>query len=453
MFWYPLQLALRSIRKAPILSSVMVFVLATGVAITTISYTHYYHLKKNPLAHKDENLFLLQTDSWDAKHQYENTPNKLPPLHSYRDSMGLLASNIPLRKTAITNWGGSIHNPDLQQKALFVRGHITTHDFFSMFEHEFIYGAPWNATADDHFQNVIVISDDVNQQLFGGKNSVGKSVVYESAHYQIVGVVKKKLRTNPTYEIALYRWPQPDAQFYFPISILKATELGAWIRYECPEDTRDYGSHWYQPRLINSCTWISLWFEFADDPQKTQFEEFVRSYIQEQKKSGNYPRPLRFALTSIGDYMHLNQAAYDEDNTTIYLGAFTLLVCTLNFVALLLAKFMRALPESGVRRALGANRQAIFMQHLLESTTLGAAAGALGVVMTIAGLWYVKLAWKSAPPPANGLLGPDNVALMEPDLTILASCIATALLASLCAGLYPAWQACRVAAANYLKIQ
>ena len=57
MFWYQCQLALRSIRKAPILSSVMVFVLATGVAITTVSYTHYYHLKKNPLTHKDDNLF------------------------------------------------------------------------------------------------------------------------------------------------------------------------------------------------------------------------------------------------------------------------------------------------------------------------------------------------------------------------------------------------------------
>lgn len=453
MFWYQCQLALRSIRKAPILSSVMVFVLATGVAITTVSYTHYYHLKKNPLTHKDDNLFLLQTDSWDEKHQYENTPNHLPPLHSYRDTVGLLTSDIPLRKTAITNWGGAIHNPDSQQKALFVRGHITTRDFFSMFEHEFIYGAPWNAIADEHFQNVIVISEDINQKLFGGGNSVGKSIVYESNQYQVVGVIKRKPRTNPTYEIALYRWPQPEAQFYFPISILRATEMGAWIRYECPEDPRDYGSHWYQSRLINSCTWISLWFEFTDNHQKHQFGEFVRNYIQNQKQQGNYPRPLRFALTSIGDYMTLNQEAYDEDNTTIYLGFFTLLVCTLNFVALLLAKFMRALPESGVRRALGANRRAIFFQHLFESTALGAAAALLGVFMTLAGLWYVRLAWKSAPPPANGLLGPDNIALMEPDLIIMASCVATALIASICAGLYPAWQACRVPAANYLKIQ
>ena len=112
--------------------------------------------------------------------------------------MGLLTSDIPLRKTAITNWGGAIHNPDSQQKALFVRGHITTRDFFSMFEHEFIYGAPWNAIADEHFQNVIVISEDINQKLFGGGNSVGKSIVYESNQYQVVGVIKRKPRTNPT---------------------------------------------------------------------------------------------------------------------------------------------------------------------------------------------------------------------------------------------------------------
>ncbi len=453
MFWYQCQLALRSIRKTPILSSVMVFILATGVAVTTICYTHYYHLKKNPLAHKDSSLFLLQTDSWDEKHQYEGTPNYLPPLHSYRDSMALLASDIPLRKTAITKWGGSIHNPDIQQKALFVQGIVVTRDFFPMFEREFIYGAPWNATADQQFQNVIVINEDINQQLFNGENSVGKSVVYESIQYQVVGVTKKIRRTNPTYEIAQFRWPQPDTQFYIPLSVLRATEFGAWVRYECPQDLRDYGSHWYQQRLLNSCTWIGLWYEFSDEKQKKQFEDFVRNYIQDQKQAGNYPRPIRFALSSIGDYMQLNQKSYDQDKTTIYLGFFTLLVCTLNFVALLLAKFMRALPESGVRRALGANRRVIFAQHLIESITLGSIAAVLGMLMTFLGLLYLQLAWESAPVPANGLPVQDNTALMQPDLYLMAICVLTAIAASIGAGLYPAWRACKVPAANYLKIQ
>ncbi|PUA29179.1 MAG: hypothetical protein B0W54_00800 [Cellvibrio sp. 79] len=453
MFWYQCQLALRAIRKTPILSSVMIFILATGVAVTTICYTHYYHLKKNPLAHKDNSLFLLQTDSWDEKNQYEGTPNHLPPLHSYRDSIALLASDIPLRKTAITKWGGSMHNPEIQQKAIFVRGNIVTRDFFSMFEREFIYGATWNATADQQFQNVIVINEDVNQKLFNGENSLGKSVIYENIQYQVVGVTKKVTHSNPTYDIAQFRWPQPDAQFYIPFSVIKAAEFGAWVRYECPQDLRDYGSHWYQPRLINSCIWISLWYEFASTAQKNQFEDFVRNYIQDQKQVGNYPRPTRFALSSIGDYMQLNQQGYDQDKTTIYIGFFTLLVCTLNFVALLLAKFMRALPESGVRRALGANRRVIFAQHLIESTALGSIAAVLGMVMTFAGLLYLQLVWKSAPAPANGLPVQDNTVLMTPDFYLMAICVLTAITASICAGLYPAWRACKVPAANYLKIQ
>ena len=453
MFLYQLQLALRSIRKTPILSTVMVFVLATGVAITIICYTHYYHLKNNPLAHKDDSLFLLQTDSWDEKHEYEGTPNHLPPLHSYRDAVALLTSDIPLRKTAITKWGGSLHNPDSKQQAMFVRGNIVTRDFFTMFELEFMYGSPWNATADQHFQNVMVISEETNQKIFNGENSVGKTLVYESVQYQVIGVVKKTHRTNPTYEIAQFRWPQPDPQFYFPLSILTATEFGAWVKYECPQDLRDYGSHWYQQRLKNSCTWISLWYEFSNDQQKSEFEEFVRSYIQNQKQAGNYPRPLRFALSSIGDYMHLNQQNYDNDKTTIYIGYFTLLVCTLNFVALLLAKFMRALPEAGVRRALGANRRVIFAQHLIESSVLGSLAAIVGMLMTYSGLLFLQAAWKSAPAPASGLLAADNTALMEPNIFLMAICVLTAVAASISAGVYPAWRACKVPAANYLKIQ
>lgn len=453
MFWYQCQLALRSIRKTPILSAVMIFTLATGVACTVICYTNYYHLKKNPLADKDQSLFLLQTDSWDEKHEYSGTPNHMPPLHSYRDTTALLASDIPLRQTAITKWGGAMHNPDSDQKAIYVRGNIVTRDFFPMFNLEFIYGAPWPQEADQHFQNVIVISEGINQKLFNGANSLGKTLVYESVQYQIIGVTRHQNNVNPTYDIAQVRWPSPEPQFYFPFATLTANEVGAWVNYQCPEDLRDYGSHWYQQRLKNSCTWISLWYEFSNSEQKIRFEDFVRNYINDQKKLGNYPRPLRFSLNSIGGYMELNQANYTNDQNTIYIGFFTFVVCTLNFVALLLAKFMRTITESGVRRALGASRHAIFAQHLIESCMLGGMAALLGMLMTYGGLLCLKLAMKSIPAAKNELAGANNLGLLEPDGSLLVICVSGALVASLIAGIYPAWRACVVPAANYLKVQ
>ena len=62
-----------------------------------------------------------------------------------------------------------------------------------------------------------------------------------------------------------------------------------------------------------------------------------------------------------------------------------LLVCLLNTVGLLLAKFLRRSGEIGVRRALGASRRAIFMQCLVEAGTVGLAGGVLGLGLALAG--------------------------------------------------------------------
>src|SRR5690606_10997221 len=62
----------------------------------------------------------------------------------------------------------------------------------------------------------------------------------------------------------------------------------------------------------------------------------------------------------------------------LWLGFGFLLVCLLNTVGLLLAKFLRRSSEIGVRRALGASRAEIFKQCLVEAGTIGLAGGVLG---------------------------------------------------------------------------
>jgi len=118
-----------------------------------------------------------------------------------------------------------------------------------------------------------------------------------------------------------------------------------------------------------------------------------------------------------------------------------LIVCLVNTVGLLLAKCLRRSGEIGVRRALGAPRNAIFAQFLVEAGSLGLAGGLLGLALTSLGLWAVRH-------------GSSNYAdLVQLDAPMLATTLALALLASLCAGLLPAWRACQVSPAMQLKTQ
>jgi putative ABC transport system permease protein len=118
-----------------------------------------------------------------------------------------------------------------------------------------------------------------------------------------------------------------------------------------------------------------------------------------------------------------------------------LVVCLVNTVGLLLAKFLRRSGEIGVRRALGASRREILTQFLVEAGVVGLTGGLLGLGLALAGLWAVRQQ------PASYA----DLAHLDP--LMLASTFALALLAGLLAGVLPAWHACRISPAIQLKTQ
>ena len=58
-----------------------------------------------------------------------------------------------------------------------------------MFDAPFQYGNGWSATEDEKHERVAVISKDLSQKLFGGANSVGKSIRVNQHDFRIVGVL------------------------------------------------------------------------------------------------------------------------------------------------------------------------------------------------------------------------------------------------------------------------
>ncbi len=113
----------------------------------------------------------------------------------------------------------------------------------------------------------------------------------------------------------------------------------------------------------------------------------------------------------------------------------------MNTVGLLLAKFSARAGEIGVRRALGATRPEIFRQFLVEASVVGLAGGALGLLLSFAGLWLISLQ-------------SEEMALVaKMDWAMLAFTLGLAVGASILAGLLPTWRACQVTPALQLKTQ
>jgi putative ABC transport system permease protein len=117
-----------------------------------------------------------------------------------------------------------------------------------------------------------------------------------------------------------------------------------------------------------------------------------------------------------------------------------LVVCLANVVGLLLARFLRHGGEIGLRRALGASRRAVFTQCMLEAGLIGVAGGVGGLLLTLLGLWVIRVQ-----PVAYA-------DLMHLDLAMFMTLFGLSLLASLVAGAIPAYRASSIQPVAQLKL-
>ena len=171
------------------------------------------------------------------------------------------------------------------------------------------------------------------------------------------------------------------------------------------------------------------------------YKRYLDNYSDQQRTSGRFERPANTRLRNVMEWLEYRNVVPGDVRLQMWLAFGFLLVCLVNTVGLLLAKFLRRSGEIGVRRALGASRMEIFKQCLVEAGTIGLAGGMLGLLLALGGLWAVRQR------PA------DYAALAHLDGSMLLLTFALAIVASLLAGVLPAWRAMQVAPALQLKSQ
>jgi putative ABC transport system permease protein len=172
-------------------------------------------------------------------------------------------------------------------------------------------------------------------------------------------------------------------------------------------------------------------------------------YWAEQRKAGRFERPRDNRLTPVGQWLR-DRKVVDSDNRVLVGLAFAFLaVCLINTVGLLLAKFLNGAAITGVRRALGASRRQVFAQHLVEVGVLAALGALLGLGLATLGLAAVRHMYSAAHLGHRG----GYQELTHIDATGVLWALALALVATLAAGLYPAWRVGRLPPAQYLKSQ
>ena len=189
MLSYNIRLAMISYRRTPGLTALMLGAISLGIAACIVTIAMYHAMSGNPIWWKNDRLYAVTMDNWDPNRPFDPTrPTLPPPLLTYRDAQHLGESKIPLRHVIMHKDAGVLTGGTAQRQPESVETRVTTGDFFAMFDVPFLYGSGWNAAADRGPDPVIVLSKRENEKLFGGINSVGRTIRWNDIEFRIVGV-------------------------------------------------------------------------------------------------------------------------------------------------------------------------------------------------------------------------------------------------------------------------
>lgn len=432
MFAYYLDLALRSLRRNPVLTGLMVLAIALGIGASMTTLTVLHVLSGDPLPGRSAHIYFPQIDPRDMN-GYQPGGEPADQV-SWIDGMNLLRAQRADRQALMTGGSVPVQPAGANLDPFYADARYTTADFFPMFEVPFEYGSQWNATDDENHARVAVISDKLNDKLFGGNDSVGRTIRVNDADLRIVGVIGD-WRPDPHF-YDLYQGTYAENEDVFvPLSTSRDLKLA----HDGSIDCWGQGSPNQQKLETAPCTWLQLWVQLDAPAQATAYREFLIHYSQEQKALGRFQRPPNVRLRDVMQWLAFKKVVPGDIRLQTWLAFGFLLVCLVNTVGLMLAKFLRRGGEIGVRRALGAARRAVFEQLLVEAGIVGLAGGIGGLLLALLGLWLVRQQ------PA------DYAKLAHLDPMMLGITFALAIGASLLAGLLPAWRACRIAPALQLK--
>ncbi len=435
MFTYYFNLALRSLKRNKMLTALMVVAIGLGIGASMTMLTVLHVMSADPIPARSAQLFTPHLDPLPLN--YEQGAARFDPADNFTwpDALALLKAHRAQRQAAMAGGSLLVRPARADLRPFYVDGRYATAEFFALFGVPFEHGQGWSAADDAARAHVVVLGDALNRKLFGDANGIGQTVRLDDHDFRVIGV-SADWQPQPMFyaDPGVQHYSDAD-QFFLPLSVAADLKLqingneSSWVKQDDPSVVTSDGM-----------TWLQFWVQLDNPVQVQAYHQYLVDYSAQQKALGRFQRPPTDAkLYSLMGWLTHKNLVPNDVRVQMWLALGFLFVCMLNIVALLLAKFLRRSSEISVRRALGAQRRDIFAQLGIESGLIGVAGGVLGVLVAQLGLWSVRHR-------------PDDYAhLAQMDMSMLLGTFALAVVASVLAGLLPAWRACRVPPALQLK--
>jgi putative ABC transport system permease protein len=444
---YYLKLALNSLRRNVVITALMIAAVGVGIGASMTVYTLMRAMSGDPIPDKSDRLYTPQISVWGPSPRQSgggarDTDAELPIQFAYGDAMALVRAHRAARQAVMYSVTQDVIPP--VGRAFRASGRATSRDFFSLFEVPFRSGAAWDSAAEEKRENVVVLGAKLADRVFTNTNPLGKVINLSNRDYRIVGVVQNWAPMPRFYDLSSGALGDAE-QFFVPFT----TAIDRQIPSGGNENCRGVPTGGWEAHLNSDlCLWIQFWAEFPTAGQARDFKTFLHDYASEQRQLGRFHWPPQVALHNVTEFLIQESVVPPAIRAIGYVADGFLIVCLVNAVGLLLAKFSSRVRELALRRALGATRGAIFRQCVTETLLIGLLGGALGLALTAAGLAGLRVLLAAA---SRQGLPISRLTSLNVDMILIT--LAVAVVVTVCAGLYPTWRASRVHPAWQLKAQ
>ncbi|MFC2022158.1 ABC transporter permease [Chloroflexota bacterium] len=266
---------------------------------------------------------------------------------------------------------------------------------------EIAFGAFFSDYEYQRGAKVVVLGSEVKETLFGDTDPIGQQIRMGTNIVRVIGVLESK---------AGMMGSSPDSAILVPLTAMQ--QMVAQPRTSQGE------------RIVSS---IEL--TVSDEEQTDYVVEGITSLLRDRHRLGPNVDD-DFRIMSIQEIAETISEA--TGTMTLLLGAIaaiSLLVGGIGVMNIMLVSVLERTREIGIRKALGAKEQDIWIQFLIEAALLTLAGGIIGVIVG----WGVSLAVTR-----TGLI----TTVVSADIVILAVSVSVGI--GIFFGFYPAWNASRL---------
>jgi len=433
---YYVRLALASMRHKPVLVAMMILALAFGVAMSMSAYTILHGMARDPIPAKSSRLFAVQIDNGGPRSRKPGDDEPAVQM-TWRDASALLGMHRAVREAAMVQVGFIMQAGGAPAKGEHVAGRAASAPFFSLFDVPLRYGRGWTDAEESDRARVAVISAALNDRVFNGENSVGRTLVLNGDAWRIVGVTGAWDPRPRFFDVEGGQAFDESEDVYIPLQ----TAVGLGMSTEGYEfcDAGPRGQT-YADLLASECVWLQYWAELPTPAAENAYRQGLIAYAGQQRAAGRFGWPANVRLRNVPDWLVARKIVSDDARLSTVVAFAFLGICIVCALALMLARSLARSGEYSLRRALGATRRTVFLQAAAEAGLIGTCAGALGVALTLGALAAMRC-----------LFPADLARIATIDGPLLAATVALAAASAVIAGIYPAWLAMRTAPGLQLR--